>query len=111
MEAEELALMFHGAYERLAPKFGYDTRNDTRVFDVESNNGKLMLAVCAEILNRSPIVQQTLPGSGKAPSPKLSSQKKCMSEWRKVKSKSNFVTPAMGAIRMHQIIKRLGNFG
>ena len=46
----ELAILFHHAYERLAPSVGYDTRVETRIFDPESLNGKLMLAVCAEIL-------------------------------------------------------------
>lgn len=49
--AEELALQFHQTYERLAPSFGYETRPDTKVFDPESNNGKLMIAVCSEILS------------------------------------------------------------
>lgn len=46
----DLAIMFHHAYERLAPSVGYDTRVETRIFDPESPNGKLMVAVCAEIL-------------------------------------------------------------
>lgn len=46
----ELARKFHDAYERLAPSFGYETRKDTRAFDPESPNGKLMIAVCAEIV-------------------------------------------------------------
>ena len=45
-----LAKMFHDAYERLAPKFGYETRDDTKVFDPESANGKLMIAVVGELL-------------------------------------------------------------
>lgn len=49
-----LALCFHEAYERLAPSFGYETRTETREFDPESKNGKLMVAVCAELLNTSP---------------------------------------------------------
>jgi hypothetical protein len=46
----ELAILFHETYERLAPSFGYETRTDTRVFDLESKNGKLMVAVCGELL-------------------------------------------------------------
>lgn len=45
----ELAELFHDTYERLAPSFGYETRVDTRVFDPESKNGRLMVAVCREI--------------------------------------------------------------
>jgi hypothetical protein len=48
-EDEALARLFHDSYERLAPQFGYETRNDTREFDPASTNGKLMIAVCGEI--------------------------------------------------------------
>lgn len=48
---EELARAFHASYERLAVGFGYDTRPHTRIFDPDSANGKLMIAVSAEILN------------------------------------------------------------
>ena len=47
---EELAKLFHDTYERLAPEFGYATREDTKVFDQNSANGKLMVAVCNVIL-------------------------------------------------------------
>lgn len=47
---EQLARNFHAAYEHLAPSFGYETRKETRTFDPESANGKLMIAVCAELL-------------------------------------------------------------
>lgn len=53
-----LALRFHEAYERLAPSFGYETRTDTRAFDPESKNGKLMIAACAELSTAPPIAQQ-----------------------------------------------------
>ena len=36
-------------YEQLAPNLGYDTRKETRIFDPESANGKLMVATCAKI--------------------------------------------------------------
>jgi hypothetical protein len=48
---------FHEAYERLAPSFGYATREDTRAFDPESANGKLMIAVCSEMLAREQSAQ------------------------------------------------------
>lgn len=48
--ARELAILFHEIYERLAPEFGYTTREDTRVFDEKSPNGKLMIAVFTELL-------------------------------------------------------------
>jgi hypothetical protein len=44
--------MFHDAYERLAPQFGYVTRSDTRTFDASSPNGRLMAAVCGEVVPR-----------------------------------------------------------
>lgn len=46
----ELAIWFHDTYERLAPSHGYETRLETRNFDPESKNGKLMVAVCTELL-------------------------------------------------------------
>ena len=48
----ELAVLFHEAYERLAPEFGYETRVETREFDPETPNGGLMVAVCRAILNQ-----------------------------------------------------------
>ena len=44
------ARRFHECYERLAPQYGYETRKDTRVFDPESQNGKLMCAVMESIV-------------------------------------------------------------
>lgn len=52
---ENLARRFHEAYERLAPSFGYETRQETRQFDPTSKNGRLMIAVCAEIGAGSPL--------------------------------------------------------
>lgn len=48
-EPEMLARKFHEIYERLAPQFGYETRKETRQFDPTTPNGKLMIAVCAEL--------------------------------------------------------------
>lgn len=48
-EAEALARKFHDTYERLAPSFGYETRQETRQFDPTTPNGRLMIAVCAEL--------------------------------------------------------------
>jgi hypothetical protein len=48
--SDTLARKFHAAYERLAPAFGYATRHQTRTFDAHSANGRLMIAVCAEVL-------------------------------------------------------------
>ncbi len=50
MDALQLAMEFHEIYERLAPQYGYTTRTDTKVFDPNTPNGKLMVAVCGEIL-------------------------------------------------------------
>ena len=43
-----MARFFHETYERLAPQFGYETRSDTKEFDYQSPNGRLMAAVCEE---------------------------------------------------------------
>lgn len=50
INAVELAGIFHHTYERLAPKYGYVTRMDTREFDVDSKNGRLMIEVCRNII-------------------------------------------------------------
>jgi hypothetical protein len=44
--AEEMARFFHETYEKMAPFFGYETRQETREFDPTSPNGRLMVAVC-----------------------------------------------------------------
>lgn len=44
-----LAVLFHVTYEKLAPQKDYVTRTETRIFDPESPNGRLMIATCAEI--------------------------------------------------------------
>lgn len=49
LEAVALAKAFHETYERLAPSFGYETRQETRVFDPTSPNGLLMVAVCSAL--------------------------------------------------------------
>ncbi len=50
--AETLACFFHDTYEMLAPSFGYETREDTREFNPESKNGRLMVTVCGAVLLR-----------------------------------------------------------
>jgi len=45
----KLAVKFHEAYERLAPKFGYETKAETKVFKAHTPNGKLMIKVCQEM--------------------------------------------------------------
>ena len=49
---EGLAETFHQIYERLAPDYGYKTRQESAVEwkDVPVDNKALMTAVCAEIL-------------------------------------------------------------
>jgi len=54
MTPEMLARFFHSTYEKLAPQFGYETRQDTRDFDPTTPNGKLMVAVAAEAM-RGPL--------------------------------------------------------
>lgn len=53
----QAAALFHDTYEKLAPSFGYETRKDTRKFDPNSPNGKLMIAVCGEVLAHSPTLK------------------------------------------------------
>jgi hypothetical protein len=47
---QEVARRFHLAYEQFAPDFGYETRPDTKVFDPNSANGQLMIAVVRNVL-------------------------------------------------------------
>lgn len=51
---EALARRFHDLYEKLAPSFGYETREDTRTFDPSTPNGKLMIAVCTALIQGEP---------------------------------------------------------
>jgi hypothetical protein len=48
--ALQMAQFFHESYERLAPRFNYETRPGTKEFKPNSRNGLLMQAVCAEWL-------------------------------------------------------------
>jgi hypothetical protein len=50
LDDEEVARLFHDTYKRLAPEFGYITRKDTKEFDPNSNNGKLMIEVCRIVI-------------------------------------------------------------
>jgi hypothetical protein len=50
IDAPTLAIMFHNNYERLAPSHGYEIRQETRRFDPDSPNGKLMVATCVAVL-------------------------------------------------------------
>lgn len=54
MNAEELAQFFHETYERLAPSFGYKTREASAKpwAEVPEQNKRLMVAVCDEVLDR-----------------------------------------------------------
>lgn len=49
-EVLALARKMHDDYERWAPDFGYATREDTRQFDPESPNGRLMLRVVSALI-------------------------------------------------------------
>lgn len=49
-EWKKVAELFHDTYETLAPAYGYETREDTKIFDPESKNGKLMTAVCKSVV-------------------------------------------------------------
>lgn len=60
VSAEQLAQRFHETYERLAPDFGYKTREASAKpwVDVPDQNKYLMIAVCAEILSSMPLVYE-----------------------------------------------------
>jgi hypothetical protein len=50
---EQVAKLFHETYERLAPEFGYRTREASAVpwEDVPAENRALMVATCREVLD------------------------------------------------------------
>lgn len=50
-DPERMASRFHEAYERLAPEFGYKTRDESAVSweDVPEDNKQLMIAVATEV--------------------------------------------------------------
>jgi len=52
--ADELARRFHDTYEKLAPDFGYKTRELSAVAwaDVSYNNKQLMIATCKSLLEQ-----------------------------------------------------------
>ena len=49
-EILEITKKFHDTYEKLAIEYTYETREDAKVFDINSNNGKLMYATVNEIV-------------------------------------------------------------
>jgi hypothetical protein len=55
MTPEDLAQFIHEQYERLAPAFGYETRNISKLpFDeIPENNRKLMIAVSILVLEKT----------------------------------------------------------
>ena len=55
-EILEITKEFHNTYEKLSKEYSYETREDTKVFDVNSNNEKLMYATVNEIV--SPILKE-----------------------------------------------------
>jgi hypothetical protein len=59
--AEALAQRFHETYERLAPSFGYETREASAKpwAQVPEQNRALMIAVCAEILATISVLEKT----------------------------------------------------
>jgi len=54
MNGTQMAKLFHETYERLAPEFGYKTREASAVpwEDVPDNNKNLMVAVASEIVRK-----------------------------------------------------------
>src|SRR5690606_41919550 len=50
VSGQQLAEQFNNLYEELAPQFGYKTKEESKIYSPESNNGKLMIAVSEQIL-------------------------------------------------------------
>jgi hypothetical protein len=49
MNAIKLAVLFHELYEKYAPEYGYETKDETKIFKAQTPNGQLMIRVCREI--------------------------------------------------------------
>ena len=49
-EIEQEVINFHNTYENNAKKYGYETRKDTKELDLDSPNGRTMIATVFEIL-------------------------------------------------------------
>jgi hypothetical protein len=66
-DAETLAQRFHEAYERLAPQYGYETREGSSVpwEHVPIENRALMIATCAEVLRATDLCERChMPATG-----------------------------------------------
>lgn len=59
LDWEKVVFLFHNTYEGLAPKFGYETRKDTKAFDTKSQNGQLMIATCKAVVSHFLTRQRT----------------------------------------------------
>ena len=55
-ELENITILFHDTYEEVSKKYGYQTRKDTKVFDMESPNGKTMYETVEKIM--TPYLQE-----------------------------------------------------
>ena len=55
-EILEINKKFHDTYEKLSKDYDYETRKETRVFDINSSNGKLMYATVNEVIK--PILEE-----------------------------------------------------
>jgi hypothetical protein len=64
-DATEIARQFHYHYERLAPRFGYETRGESAVgwTDVPQANRDLMVATVETLLDRG-IIATALTETG-----------------------------------------------
>jgi hypothetical protein len=64
LTAELLARTFHESYERLAPSFGYDTRDDSRQpwEQVPEQNRKLMVATAEAVIAKLGLVRSRPEG-------------------------------------------------
>lgn len=65
LDPETLARQFHEAYERLAPEFGYRTREASAKpwIEVPEDNRRLMIATCAVILGELVSTYETQEGT------------------------------------------------
>jgi hypothetical protein len=103
--AEALARRFHELYEELAPQFGYATREDTRAFDPESANGRLMIAVCSRLA-------ADVPRGGELPSindlvKRIDAPDPVFDTWRNSVPDKHWATKDLSALRIGYELGRI----
>jgi len=106
-EPVAMARKFHETYERLAPKFGYETRKDTREFDENSANGRLMIAVCGEIFTADASFNQGIEAALNECKAQVIASNTAYQKATTAKDKQAYENAVIGASFCHERIESL----